>query len=88
MGSTFLILTLALGLRFGSWKFTSSCLALQQAAGSCSFFWTCVRQREDGFQVLVQPTDCLCEALWVKCSLPDLGGEVMLKAVLAPFFQG
>ena len=44
--------------------------------------------REDGFWVLVQPTDCLCEALWVKCELPDLGSEVTSKAVLALFFQG
>lgn len=33
---------------------------------SCSSFWNSVVPREDGFWVLVQPTDCLCGALWVK----------------------
>lgn len=37
MGHTFLVLALALGLRFESWKF-KSCLAPQQAAGQLFFF--------------------------------------------------
>lgn len=37
MGCPFLTLALALGLKFGSWKFTSSCFALQQAVGQLFF---------------------------------------------------
>lgn len=56
--------------------------------GSCSCFWNSVMPREDGFWVLIQPTDGLCRALWVKPALSDLGREVTSKAVLALLFQG
>lgn len=82
MGCTFQ--ALVLGLRY---RGSSPVVPPGSQQGSCFSFWVSVGPWENGFQGPVQPTDCLCKALWVKRLLPDLGRGVMSKAVLALFFR-